>query len=108
MMTTTKPGDLATLRRKAFARPQPAGEKVQSFVLAVVDGPNAGLVVSLDASGPRVLLGQIPVCTIKLTDPEVSRRHVALSVIGNGLQIIDLGSTNGTSVNGVTIKEAML
>jgi DNA-binding NtrC family response regulator len=108
MMTTQKPGELATLRRKAFARPQPAGEKTSSFVLAVVDGPNAGLVVSIDASGPRVLLGQSPVCSIRLTDQEVSRRHVALSVVGSNLQIIDLGSTNGTSVNGVLVKEATL
>jgi DNA-binding NtrC family response regulator len=108
MMRISSPqnaGDISTLRRSRFTRPKPAGA---SFVLAVVDGPDAGLVVTLDASGPRVLLGQSPVCAIRLSDPEVSRRHAALAVGESGLQIIDLGSTNGTSVNGVTIKEASL
>jgi DNA-binding NtrC family response regulator len=94
-----------TLRRPRFTRPAPT---TSSFVLAVVDGPDAGETFVLDASGPRVLLGQSPVCTIRLRDPEVSRRHVALSVNGNALQIIDLGSTNGTTVNGVNVKEAQL
>ena len=44
MMTTSKPGELATLRRKAFKREAPSGEKGASFVLAVVDGPDAGRV----------------------------------------------------------------
>jgi DNA-binding NtrC family response regulator len=108
MMTTSKPGELATLRRKSFTRPTPAAEKAASFVLAVVDGPDAGLVVTIDANGPRVLLGQSPVCTARLSDPEVSRRHAALTVVGTHLQILDLGSTNGTTVNGVTIREAQL
>lgn len=108
MMTTSKPGELATLRRKAFKREAPSGEKAASFVLAVVDGPDAGLVVTIDASGPRVLLGQSPVCSLRLSDPEVSRRHAALTVSGNHLQILDLGSTNGTTINGVAIREAQL
>jgi DNA-binding NtrC family response regulator len=48
------------------------------------------------------------VCSLRLSDPEVSRRHAALTVSGNHLQILDLGSTNGTTVNGVTIREAQL
>jgi two-component system, NtrC family, response regulator HydG len=97
--------ETATLRRPRFARPLPTGS---TFVLAVVDGPDAGQTFTLDASGPRVLLGQSPVCTIRLRDPEVSRRHVALAISGTSLQIIDLGSTNGTTVNGVNVKEAQL
>lgn len=104
-MPSPKAGEISTLRRSRFTRPEPTGA---AFVLAVVDGPDAGLVVTLDASGPRVLLGQSPVCTIRLSDPEISRRHAALSVGDTSLSLIDLGSTNGTSVNGVTIKEASL
>ncbi|MFO0735143.1 MAG: sigma 54-interacting transcriptional regulator [Labilithrix sp.] len=75
----------------------------------MVEGPDAGLVVSLDATGPtRALLGQSPVCTIRLTDREVSRRHAALTVQDTKLVVLDLGSTNGTTVNGVLVKEAAL
>ena len=105
MMHTTKPAEIVTLRRTRFARPQPQGT---AFVLAVVEGPDAGLVVTLDSSSPRALLGQSPVCTIRLGDQEISRRHAAVSVIGESLQLLDLGSTNGTSVNGVLVKEATL
>ncbi len=104
--TMTKPGEMATVRRTRFSRPPVAGS---AFVLTVVEGPDAGLVTSLDATGPtRALLGQSPVCTIRLTDREVSSRHAALSVTDTKLVVLDLGSTNGTTVNGVLIKEAAL
>ena len=35
-----------------------------------------------------------------LADPRVSRRHAALAVDPHGLVVVDLGSTNGTTVNG--------
>ncbi len=104
--TMTKPGETATIRRTRFSRPPAAGS---AFVLTVVEGPDAGLVTSLDATGPtRALLGQSPVCTIRLTDREVSRRHAALTVTDTKLVVLDLGSTNGTTVNGVLVKEAAL
>jgi DNA-binding NtrC family response regulator len=104
--TTAKAGEMVTIRRTRFTRPPPAGS---AFVITVVEGPDAGLVVSLDATGPtRALLGQSPVCTIRLTDREVSRRHVALTVTDTKLMVLDLGSTNGTTVNGVLVKEASL
>lgn len=105
----SRPGDIATLRRERFTRPKPAaGTSASTFVLAVVEGPDTGLVITLDASGPRALLGQSPVCSLRLTDPEVSRRHASLAVTATHLQIIELGSTNGTTVNGVNVKEASL
>lgn len=102
----TKPQEMATIRRSRFSRPPAPGS---AFVITVVEGPDAGLVTSLDATGPtRALLGQSPVCTIRLTDREVSRRHAALTVTDTKLVVLDLGSTNGTTVNGVLIKEAAL
>ena len=104
----SRPGDIATLRRERFARPKPTGAAANTYVLAVVEGPDTGLVLTLDASGPRALLGQSPVCSLRLTDPEVSRRHASLAVTATTLQLIELGSTNGTTVNGVNVKEANL
>lgn len=40
---------------------------------------------------------------INVDDPQVSRRHAALRPIEGGLEIEDLGSANGTKVNGTTI-----
>jgi adenylate cyclase len=41
---------------------------------------------------------------VLLTDPEVSRRHVVLEFDGTALAVTDLGSTNGTTVNGLPIQ----
>jgi pSer/pThr/pTyr-binding forkhead associated (FHA) protein len=44
-------------------------------------------------------------CDITLSDPDVSRRHAAIQIVAGELSIEDLGSTNGTVVNGETITE---
>ena len=45
-------------------------------------------------------LGRLPECTITFDDTNVSRRHAEIRPDGNGFVITDLGSTNGTIVNG--------
>jgi pSer/pThr/pTyr-binding forkhead associated (FHA) protein/ABC-type ATPase involved in cell division len=53
----------------------------------------------LPASRPRVLLGRAG-SDIELDNPVVSRRHAVLERIGGALWLRDLGSTNGTFVDG--------
>ena len=50
----SRPGDIATLRRERFTRPKPSGASGSTFVLAVVEGPDTGLVITLDASQPTL------------------------------------------------------
>lgn len=100
------PGADPTVRRQRLTRPE---DTSPAYLLSVLEGPDAGLAVTLDGSSPtRALLGTSPVCTVRLTDAEVSRRHVALAVTSDHVQLVDLGSTNGTTVNGVVIKEVSL
>ncbi len=87
------------------------GEPVQGvlFLVRVTDGPDAGAAAVLDGVNEgRILIGQSSVCTVRLTDPVVSRRHVALRRENDAWRLEDLGSTNGTRVNGVRVKEALL
>jgi pSer/pThr/pTyr-binding forkhead associated (FHA) protein len=42
---------------------------------------------------------------LNIDDPELSRRHAALRPVEGGVEIEDLGSTNGTLVNGARISE---
>jgi DNA-binding NtrC family response regulator len=53
-------------------------------------------------------MGQSPVCDLRLTDPQVSRRHLALELVGTRVRLRDLGSTNGTFVDRVRVVDAYL
>jgi pSer/pThr/pTyr-binding forkhead associated (FHA) protein len=41
-------------------------------------------------------------------DPAMSRQHAAIEFCGTGLRIRDLGSTNGTLLNGTAVQSAEL
>jgi hypothetical protein len=72
-------------------------------------------VVTLDENGTRheidkgsVVIGRSKDCDIRLADPNVSRRHAELRQEGTAYWILDLGSTNGLTVNGRRQKRAKL
>jgi hypothetical protein len=72
-------------------------------------------VVTLDANGRQhridkgsVLIGRSKDCDIRLADPNVSRRHAELRQEGTAYWILDLGSTNGLTVNGRRQQRAKL
>jgi hypothetical protein len=80
-----------------------------SFTLRVLGGPDVGSLLVLDPeSPPHAVLGQASSCAIPLRDPCVSRKHIALTATPTHLLLVDLGSTNGTRVNGVLVREARL
>jgi len=68
------------------------------WALIVETGPQAGLTYVL-ADGDT-LVGRGSDCDIFLGDVTVSRHHARFSVDGATLRVADLGSTNGTYVNG--------
>jgi len=66
--------------------------------LVMRSGPNAGQVYSLEKS--EMYIGRDLGNDIIVNDPEVSRRHLRLFLQGNQYGIEDLGSTNGSFING--------
>jgi hypothetical protein len=52
-----------------------------------------------------VTIGRMPDSTIVLADPNVSRNHAEIRPQGDGYVVVDLGSTNGTRVNGVKVTQ---
>jgi hypothetical protein len=56
----------------------------------------------------RYLIGRSPHANLVLDDPTVSRRHAELRRAGPAWLIVDLGSTNGTLVNGWRVEQARL
>ena len=55
-----------------------------------------------------VTIGRLPECAIALDDPNASRRHAQIRREGLDVVLVDLGSTNGTKVNGVLVREHRL
>jgi pSer/pThr/pTyr-binding forkhead associated (FHA) protein len=87
--------------------------EVQARLSEGAGGAGAGsLVLSTGERFPlgeeTLTIGRTPECTIVVGDPNVSRRHAEVRPSGDGFVIVDLGSTNGTKVNGVTITERRL
>ena len=88
----------AMLAAAGIRSPIPQGMRVS---LAYLSGPQASHVKVLDAS--RTYIGREEGDVIT-RDPETSRRHAAVDVHSDGtVWLTDLGSTNGTFVDGIQI-----
>lgn len=70
----------------------------QSFQLVMQKGPNPGKIYELVQD--ELTIGRDITNRIVINDPEVSRRHSKLTAQMGGYTIEDLGSTNGTFVDG--------
>jgi ABC transport system ATP-binding/permease protein len=75
-----------------------AASRPKGFRLVVEAGPLVGL--SFRLAGPAVLVGRDPDADVSLSEPTASWRHARMSAHGAAWTITDLGSTNGTQVNG--------
>ena len=56
----------------------------------------------------RSVLGRSRDADVQIEDPNVSRRHVEIVQEGSVYWVVDLGSTNGTEVNGRRVQRAQL
>jgi DNA-binding NtrC family response regulator len=71
--------------------------------LYVLSGENAGMEVSIPPVG--VVVGADDACAVKLIDARVSRKHVSIVPGEAGFRVKDMGSRNGTWVDGAQITE---
>ncbi len=74
--------------------------------IAVLSGPLSGSEFLLD--GDSWTIGRERGSTICLEDLAVSRRHCRIDREGSRYRLIDLGSANGTHVNGVPVQKTLL
>ena len=62
----------------------------------------------LGITRPSILVGRNPACDFTLEHSSVSRQHCILQLTERGLLVRDLGTTNGTRVNGIALKEGYI
>jgi DNA-binding NtrC family response regulator len=77
------------------------------FRVTVVEGENVGASMLVDGSN-TILVGQSPVCALRLTDTTVSRRHLELEIAADRLRVRDLQSSNGTFFGSLRVVEVLL
>jgi DNA-binding NtrC family response regulator len=83
-----------------------AGRTVRRFEMLGIDGPDAGK--SWSISSERTSIGSHASNDLVLGDGAVSRFHCEVKVDDSGAWLRDLGSSNGTLLDGVSVREAAL
>lgn len=79
-------------------------KKEKCWSVAVEKGPKELRGVNITVAGP-IVVGRSPGADIVIGASYVSSRHARFVLMGQNLFIEDLGSTNGTAVNGLYISE---
>jgi len=96
------------VRRPASDLPRPQGAAFPGNPRLIVAGPEGGGQRQYDLQTPVTLLGRGTDCDLRLVDPGVSRHHAELRLEENQVVLVDLGSTNGTFVNGQPVRRVAL
>ena len=99
--TIMRSGDAVALIEAPSTAPAPAAV----VSVRVVAGPDMG--VSLRLPAGHVDIGRDASCGLRLTDPLVSQRHARV-VVSDVVEVVDLGSSNGTSVSGDFVSRAVV
>ncbi|RLB52725.1 MAG: Fis family transcriptional regulator, partial [Deltaproteobacteria bacterium] len=98
--------DNVSMATRALGGPVQGNLSMQRCVLVQVQGPDPGHAHALGSG--RAVVGKSPDCDICLADVTVSRRHFEIVSEGDRFLLRDLGSTNGTLLDGAEVKEAFL
>ena len=61
----------------------------------------------LVTAGRPFTVGRVASCDLLVQDPTVSRHHAELELAGAGVRVRDVGSTNGTYLNGSRVTDAL-
>ncbi|MFO0547327.1 MAG: sigma 54-interacting transcriptional regulator [Polyangiaceae bacterium] len=102
------------------ARPRPVTEvitkesgaslrRIRKLRIVVVDAPDAkekNRVYSF--AQDEIRIGSNPDADVPLNDPSISREHLAVRLLPDGFLITDLGSTNGTFVGDLVVRDAIV
>ncbi|MBI2388412.1 MAG: sigma 54-dependent Fis family transcriptional regulator [Deltaproteobacteria bacterium] len=78
-------------------------------ILIVLSGSARGTTFAVPgAAGAVAIIGKAATSDLVLDDETVSRKHLEIMRVREGLRVRDLGSTNGTRIGAATIREALV
>lgn len=84
--------------------PDAATEPMTTWILTECSDQGATLRTHMVAA-TEMLVGRAPPAAFLIASPAVSKQHASLVSTSRGLMVRDLGSTNGTFVNGALVRE---
>lgn len=100
-------GEATRITRLASIAPELSSRRRQlAAYLVVLQGTNVGEMHKID--GPEVVIGRAVSANVRLNDDGISRRHCRIITIGGQVIMEDLGSANGTVVNGELVQQHAL
>jgi FhaA, N-terminal domain/FHA domain len=96
-------GQSGTMVYKAPPLPPPIDDDTPHEIASLTaDGE------TYDLGARTMVIGRSKDCDIRLSDPNVSRRHAEVRPDGAGYKVFDLDSTNGIEIDGKRVKELAL
>ncbi len=84
---------------------QGAATQPARVVLRGVSGNHYGKSLAVN---PRLVVGSAPTCDLVIAGPRVAQRHAVVENIGDAIWVRDLGSVDGTVVNGIQVRNAIV
>jgi hypothetical protein len=86
-------------------RPRRAGDPPVALIL---EDDSDDVRVDLGPAPAAIVIGRHPSCAVRVANTSVSRRHAAVARRGGLCRVRDLGSSNGTTLNGRPVEVAEL
>lgn len=91
------------LHRGSFVGEIPSTHRAYMEIISLGDNNEV-----IELAEEPIHIGRSPKCEVQLQVDNVSRRHVRVSFRNEEYHIEDLGSTNGTYVNGIRVEKCVL
>jgi DNA-binding NtrC family response regulator len=108
MGTSSHPGGPTAITDTAVSYEKDGSPLIEEHRIEVLVSDGVDVEQSATLTEEGLVIGTSSKAGFRLKDPSVSRKHVELSAVADGIRVRDLESTNGTMIGGNRITEAVV